>query len=294
LITINPGKIAWSDPFSFRLDPLTNIAISIYFIDVQGNVTGHPGSRTTSYIVEGNKTSEEKLPSAVTTQHWYFITGLDVLTESSSNAIVALGDSLTDGRGSTTDMNDRWTNQLANRLYKNKYTRNVAVLNLGIGGNAVLSGGLGPTAIERFDRDVLGQNGVKWVIIFEGVNDIGNCKREDSLELADKLIDAYKFLIEKAHGQNLYVYGATITPFKGHEYYSYEHEQARLLVNDWIRSSEKFDSVLDFDAVVRDPKDNSKLLNYFDSGDGLHLNPFGYKALADSIDLLLFYRKLEK
>ena len=287
-VTIKPGGYKWSDPFEFNLTPLSNIAISIFFIDVNGDITGHPGSRTTSYIVAGNKTDEGSLSYGASTPHWYFISALDVVAEDNTAAIIALGNSITDGRGSTTDGNDRWTDQLAKRLQENPDTDNIAILNLGIGGNAVLGGGLGPTALERFDRDVLGQNGARWVIVFEGVNDIGNCKDSESLDVANGLIKAYELFIDKAHMAGLKIYGATITPFKGHSYYSYEHEQARIMVNEWIRSSGKFDAVLDFDAVVRDTDDNSKLLSIYDSGDGLHLNPTGYKALADAVDLSLF------
>jgi hypothetical protein len=179
-ISIPPGMVVWSDPCDFNLPALTNLAITIYYgfvepniVNVGNAITGHPGSRTTSYIQTNNVVSASSMPSAATTQHWYTITGVDVLADPASLALVTLGDSITDGRGSTNDLNTRWPDYLAARLNTNPPTASVAVLNQGIGGGAVLSGGLGPTALNRFDRDVLNQSGVRWLIIFEGVNDIG-------------------------------------------------------------------------------------------------------------------------
>jgi lysophospholipase L1-like esterase len=280
--TIPPGEVVLSDPFAYDLPPLTNLAVSIYFGNISATtINGHPGSRTTSFIQSGNAVSAASLPSAAKTAHWYIITGIDVLADASSKALVTLGDSITDGRGSTTDGNNRWPDNLAQRLSTNAAEANVAVINMGIGGNGVF-GGLGPSAQARFDRDVLSQSGVRWLIVFEGVNDIGGGTS------AQSLTNAYAQFVDKAHAGNLRAYGATITPFGGNGYYTPAHEAVRQAVNTWIRTSGKFDAVIDFDAVVRNPITPTNLLSAHDTGDGLHLNPEGYRAMANSIDLTLF------
>jgi lysophospholipase L1-like esterase len=281
-VTISAGETILSDPFDYDLPPLTNLAVTIFFGDVSATtITGHPGSRTTSFIQSGNVASAESLPTAAKTAHWYIITGIDVLTDQSAQAIVILGDSITDGRGSTTDANNRWPDNLAQRLSTNAPTAKVGVLNMGIGGNGVFAG-LGPSAQARFGSDVLNQSGVRWLILFEGVNDIG---RGSS---AQSLTNAYAQFVDKAQASNLRAYGATITPFGGNGYYTPAHEGVRQAVNSWIRTSGKFDAVIDFDAAVRDPATPTRLLRAYDTGDGLHLNPAGYQAMANSIDLALF------
>jgi lysophospholipase L1-like esterase len=287
-ITIPPGVVVFSDPFEFDLPPLTNLAVTIYFGTISATtINGHPGSRTTSFIQSGNVVTAASLPAAATTAHWYIITGIDVLADDSSRAVVILGDSITDGRGSTTDGNDRWPDNLARRLNTNAATAAVAVLNQGIGGNAIF-GGLGPAAVARFDRDILNQSGVRWLIFFEGVNDIGGASAAGSPALATNLIAAYKQFIDKAHARNMLAYGATITPFGGNGYFTVPHEAARQTVNTWIRTNNLCDGVIDFDAVVRDPVTLTNLLGAYNSGDGLHLNPAGYRAMADAINLALF------
>jgi len=279
---IPPGETVLSDPFDYDLPALTNLAISIYFGNVSTtSLNGHPGSRTTSYIQAGNAVSAASLPSATKTPHWYIITGVDVLTDHSSLALVTLGDSITDGRGSTTDGNDRWPDDLARRLATNAPTAAVSVVNMGIGGNGIF-GGLGPSANARFDRDVINQSGARWVIIFEGVNDLG------AGTSAARLIPAYQQYIVKAHTNNFLVYGATITPFGGSGYYTPAHETGRQTVNAWIRTNNLYDAVIDFDAIVRDPAAPTNLQSAYNCGDGLHLNPAGYHAMADAIDLNLF------
>jgi lysophospholipase L1-like esterase len=218
-------------------------------------------------------------------QHWYYLTGIDVEAPAASAAIVALGDSLTDGRGSTTDGNNRWPDDLAGRLHPNAATADVAVLNLGIGGNAVVSGGLGPTAEQRFSSDVLGQSGAKWLIVFEGVNDIGG---STGTSVAMDLITAYGQFIDMAHAHGLRAYGIPITPFGGSMYDSADHQTARTTVNTWIRTSGRFDAVIDMDPIVADPANPANLLPAYDSGDELHLNATGYQKMADAIDLSLF------
>ena len=288
-VAIPPGESIVSDALDFNLAPLSDVAVTIHFDDASSNVTGHPGSRTTSYLQTGDLVSAADLPVSAKTQHWYILSDIDVDAENSSAAIVTLGDSITDGRGSGTDKNDRWPDDLARRLQSEKSTANIAVLNEGIGGNCVLRGGLGPTALSRFDRDVLDQNSVRWLIVLEGVNDIGGSYGTNST-VAPDLIAAYQKFIDQAHAKNIRVYGATILPFEGSQYSSPAHEAARQSVNDWIRTRGKFDAVIDFDAAARDPQNPTHLLPSADSGDHLHPNEAGYKMMADAIDLKLFAR----
>jgi lysophospholipase L1-like esterase len=288
-VTIPAGEVVVSDPLDFDLAPLSDVAVTIDFGGTPAAVTGHPGSRTTSYLLAGDEVSAPDLPQAAKTEHWYILTGLDVEANPSSAAIVTLGDSITDGRGSGTDKNDRWPDDLARRLQADKNTADIAVLNEGIGGNCVLRGGLGPTALSRFDRDVLSQSGVRWLIVLEGVNDIGGSRGpEAAAAVATNLIAAYEQMVDQAHARNLRVYGATITPFGGSFYDRPGHETAREVVNHWIRTGGKFDAVIDFDAALRDPQNPSHLLPAADSGDHLHPNEAGYKIMADAIDLKLF------
>jgi lysophospholipase L1-like esterase len=285
-VTIPTGGVLDSDAFTFSLAPRATLAITIVFGNTPAAVTGHPGSRTTSYLVSGNAATAMSMPGAATTAHWYFVTGVDVLanTNAQSGAIVALGDSITDGRGSTTDGNDRWPDDLSRRLRASAAVADVAVLNEGIGGNAVLSGGLGPTAVQRFSSDVLGQSGARWLVLLEGVNDIG----ASTQDLSAALIAAFGQFIDMAHGAGMRVYGIPILPFGVSMYASDAHEASRQTVNTWIRTSGRFDAVIDLDSAVRDPATPENLLPAFDSGDHLHLNPAGYQKMADTIDLTLF------
>jgi lysophospholipase L1-like esterase len=274
-----------SDPFDFNLPVLANLAVSIYFGNVSAtSINGHPGSRTTSFLQSGNVLTAASMPAAARTQHWYIITGVERSADTAGQALVVLGDSITDGRGSTTDGNNRWPDDLAERFNAKAPATSIAVVNMGIGGNGIF-GGLGPAAVRRFDRDVLNQAGVRWMIVFEGVNDIGGNKTGT---IATNLIAAYKQFIDKAHLKHILAYGATITPFGGSFYYTAAHETARQTVNTWIRTNELYDAVIDFDAAVRDPLIPTKLLSAYDSGDGLHLNPAGYQAMANEINLNLF------
>ena len=255
-VTLEPGATAVSDPFDYDLAPLTELTVSAFVGPTQNDHTGHPGSRATSYIATGNAVSEPALAAPVTTEHWYLLTGVDVLAEARSRAVVTFGDSITDGRGSTTNGNDRWPDALARRLQDNSETSRVSVLNHGIGGNAVLSGGLGPTGLARFERDALGQDGVRWVIVLHGVNDIGG---STDASVASRLIEAYEGFIDRAHEKDIRVYGAPILPFGGSQYASPDHETARQTVNDWIRTSGRFDAVVDLDEAVRSPTTRRKI-----------------------------------
>jgi len=291
--TMQPGTEVISDPISFDLKPRALVAITICLGETSQTVTGHPGSRTTSYIVEGNHSEKgADFSKAARTDHWYIVTGIDVEASKNATATVAiLGDSITDGRGSGTNKQDRWPDVLAMNLQKDAKTKSIGVLNLGIGGNAVLRGGLGPYALSRYDRDILKQSGVKWVIIYEGVNDLGGTRDSTvAFQVAQGLIDAYTKMIADAHNQGLKIYGATITPFKRNGYYRTYRDAARNMINDWIRTSGKFDALIDFDKTVRDPKDPAKLLDEAQAGanDYLHLNEMGYRMMGGSIDLGLF------
>ena len=286
-ITIPAGEAVFSDPCDFSLPALTNLAITTYLGDISATtINGHPGSRTTSFIQSGNVVAAPSLPAASKAVHWYLITGVDVLADSASQALVVLGDSITDGRGSTTDRNNRWPDDLAQRFNTNTPTAKAAVVNMGIGGNGIFRG-LGPAAVKRFDRDVIGQRGVRWLILFEGVNDIGG---DHAGTIATNLIAAYAQFVAKAHAHNLLVYGATITPFGGSFYDTRHHEASRQTVNSWIRTNSLYDGVIDFDAAVRDPVTLTNLLSTYDSGDHLHLSPAGYQAMAKAVNLGWFGR----
>jgi len=284
-VTIQPGEYVTSDPIKFKLAGRQNVAITIHYGQCDNKVvTGHPGSRTSSYLAEGN-TSD--FSSAQRTDHWYTLCGIDVAGRKKTRAVAILGNSITDGRGSTTNEQNRWADNLSRALLANKATADVAVLNLGIGGNCVLRGGLGPTASSRFNRDIMQQEGVKYIIIFEGINDLGGSR--NGAETAKGLIEAYQKMIAAAHERGIKVYGATITPFKGNNYYSPDHEAARTTVNEWIRTSGQFDAVIDLDKTMRDPDDPQAMQRRFlFENDFLHYNAEGYKIMGESIDLSLF------
>ena len=220
--------------------------------------------------------------SGQTAEHWYIISGVDVMADAAAKGIVILGDSITDGRGSTSNANNRWPDLLAKRMQANSATAKVAVMNQGIGGNAITSGGLGPTATDRYMRDVLGQSGVKYVIVFEG--DQRHRQRRDRRRPSRR---PWTGFISKAHAAGLLIYGATVTPFGGNAYYSAAHETVRQSVNTYIKSG-KFDGYIDFDAAVKDTSNPPKIQAAYDSGDGLHLSPAGYQKMADTVDLTYF------
>jgi lysophospholipase L1-like esterase len=284
-VTMYPGAAIISDPFQFDLQPLSDIVITIYFGNTSPDVTGHPGSRTTSYILTGNEVSRENFSGAVTTDHWYIINTINVMAPDSAYAVAILGNSITDGRGSGTNKQNRWPDELANRLQENPETQQVAVLNEGIGGNAVLSGGLGPTALSRFQRDVLDQSGVRWLIILEGINDIGG---SFGTGVGNNLINAFTQMINTAHANGIFVYGATLLPMKGSSYYTTQHEAEREIVNEWIRTSSLLDGVIDLDMALRDPADTLSFLPIYDSGDHLHPSEAGHHMMAEAVDLNLF------
>ncbi|MBN1117240.1 MAG: SGNH/GDSL hydrolase family protein [Bacteroidales bacterium] len=292
--TMEPGVVATSDAVSFGLQSRMDVAITIYFGETSPDVTGHPGSRTTSFILPGNNISASEFVGDVKTDHWYVINGIDVKAPKSAGAIAILGNSITDGRGSGVNKQNRWPDILSEQLVKNEATSLVSVLNQGIGGNCVLRECLGPAAIDRFERDVLKQENVRWLIIFEGINDLG--QTPDSIvamQVANDIVAAYDKMIALAHENNILVYGATIMPVGKSFYYAGYKDAARNFVNDWIRNSGKFDAVIDFDKIMRDPNDTICLLPDVHSGDFLHPNEFGYETMGKSIDLKLFETVME-
>ena len=288
IVSVPPGAAVWSDELIETVPALSELAITLYMTTVPARLTGHPGSRTTSFIVPGNRVREPALISATKTEHWYVISALETMAPPGASGVVVLGNSIADGRGSGTDKNDRWPDNFARRLQNDSRTRLVAVLNAGIGGNAILRGGLGPTAIDRFERDVLNQRGARWLIVSEGVNDLGGARPDSAMSTATQLIEAYQRFIARAHARGIRVYGATVLPFGGSFYDAPQREAARARVNDWVRHGGTFDAVIDFDAALRDPANPSRLRGDADSGDHLHPNENGYRMMADAIDLGLF------
>ena len=292
-VSVPPGAEFVSDPLSYSVAALSDVAVTFHLDTAPARETGHPGSRATSYYVHGDFVGAANLTEPKHVDHWYQVSAVDVLAAPGAAAVVALGDSITDGHGATTNRNDRWTDVLAQRLQVSLVTRNIGVSNQGIGGNHLLTDGLGPNVLARFDRDVLAQAGVRWLIVFEGVNDLGGLAREGEVSPAEhsamvqRVIATYLQVIARAHTHGLAVYGATITPYTGSGYYHPGplSEADRQAVNQWIRQAGHFDAAIDFDAVVRDPAHPDHLLSAYDCGDHLHPSPAGYKAMAEAIPL---------
>jgi lysophospholipase L1-like esterase len=297
-VIVPPRAEFISDPLPFAVTPLSDLAISFHLNAPPSLQTGHPGSRSTTWYVHGDVVSAANLTDSKHVDHWYQISEIDVPASPGAASVVALGDSITDGHGATTNGNDRWTDVLAQRLQASPSTRNIGVSNQGIGGNHLLTDGLGPNVLSRFDRDVLAPTGVKWVIVFEGVNDLGALARNGEVPVTEhaalvrRVIAAYRQIIERAHAHGLQVFGATITPYIGSDYYHPGplSEADRQAVNEWIRAAGHFDAVIDFDAVVRDSQNPGQLLPAFDCGDHLHPSPAGYKAMGEAVPLSLFTR----
>ncbi len=282
--TIPVGAPMVSDSVDLETPPLGDLAVTIRVQDPTKAVTGHPGARCTSYLLSGDHMTSPDLAGAARTPHWYYLCGIDIETTDPNVAAVAiLGDSITDGRGSATDGDGRWTDHLARRLNEGAQGRRVGVLNLGLGGNRVLNDGLGPNALARLDRDVLAQPGARWLIVLEGINDLGTRSAT-----ARDLIAAYEQIIERAHARGIKVYGATILPCQGSFYFTAALEAARDEINTWIRRSGRFDAVIDLDAATRDPRRPSRLSSAVDGGDHLHPGPEGYRIMAGAVDLGLF------
>ncbi|KAH7098964.1 SGNH hydrolase-type esterase domain-containing protein [Auriculariales sp. MPI-PUGE-AT-0066] len=293
-----------SDPIDLTVLPQSMLTISIYLANGQAStlVNSHQASHTTSFWAVGDYTEAEDLPitntSTQTSERWFFISGVEVWARPRNCGFVIVGDSITDGTGSTSNGNDRWPDRLLARMQKNAETSSIAVLNQANGGNRVLADGRGPSALSRIERDVLAQSGIRYAMIFEGVNDIGTV--DTTVEAQDAIIArlklAYIQMAHRVHALGIPLFGATITPFGSPQnptpsphYSDVVREQARLSLNEWIRgSSSPFDAVIDFDAFVRDPANGTQLNPLYDSGDQLHLNPSGYQVIADNFPLDLF------
>jgi lysophospholipase L1-like esterase len=295
-VTVPAGTEYISDPIDYSVPPIANLAITFHLDVPPTRETGHPGSRSTSYYLHGDFVSAANLPAAKHIDHWYQLSGIDVLAPPGAASIVALGDSITDGHATTTNGNDRWTDVLAERLQASPSTHAIGVLNQGIGGNHLLTDGLGPNVLARFDRDVIAQPGVRWLIVFEAVNDLGGLTRLGEISPAEhaafvtRILAAWQQIIDRAHAHGIEVIGATITPFVGSDYYhpGSATEADRQTINAWILASGHFDAVLDFDKVVRDPAHPDRMIPADDCGDHLHPGPAGYRAIGESIPLTLF------
>ena len=280
---IPAGKQIVSDALKFKLRNLERVAITINYTLAPEVPTVHMGSRTTSYIMKGVTNAHSSFKDAFQENHWYNISGIDVYTMSNNmSAIAIMGNSITDGKCSTDNAQNRWPDVMSEMLQLKHKITNQGVLNLGIGNNRVtVPGGFGALAKERFDRDILMQSGVKKVIIFEGINDIGAAKSGNSETVARQIIESIQGMVRKAKARKMKVYLGTITPFKGAGYYSHFHEAARLYVNDWIRSQAKnVDGILDFAKLLQDPNDDRRMKREYASNDWLHPNPAGYKAMG--------------
>jgi lysophospholipase L1-like esterase len=289
-LSIPPGAPVVSDPLDFPVPQHGDVVISIFVTGDPTPPTVHLTGLHTTYVSKaGDFTKAAEITDAATTQSWYWISSLDVLAPTDAGAIVAYGDSITDGATSTPDTDRSWPSQLAERLAANKATKNVAIVNHGISGNRLLADGAGVSALARFDRDVIAQPGVKWLVVLEGINDIGISTMMGGAGVsADDLIAAHKQMIARAHTYGIKAIGATLLPYGGAMYYSEKGEAIRQAVNQWIRTSRAYDAVVDFDAKLRDTQNPSQLNPAYFINDHLHPNDAGYKLMADTFDLSLF------
>jgi lysophospholipase L1-like esterase len=283
------GASLLSDPVDLAVPAVGDLVVSIYLPEASGLPTQHATGLHTTYISsEGDFTAKTDFTPARTTSSWYFLSGVQVLAPADTGLIVAFGDSITDGATSTVDANASWPSRLAQRLHDAGVT-NLAVVNEGIGGNRLLIDGAGVNALARFDRDVLGQPGIKYLVLMEGINDIGGATRPGGLQVtAEDIIAIHKQMIARAHMRGIKVIGATLTPYEGAGYYSESGEAIRTAVNQWIRTTDMLDGVADFELAERDPANPKKFRPGFNIRDNLHPNDAGYKAMAESIDLSMF------
>jgi lysophospholipase L1-like esterase len=297
--SIPAGGFLTSDALAMSVPALADLAVSLYLSTKVSNPTVHPFALETTYISQGDQTGDAEFETTSTITSWAFLTNVDVHVAETNAAIVALGDSITDGFGSTVDANHRWTDIVAARLIA-PTGKGVAVLNAGLSGNRILHDApegylwYGPDALNRFDRDVLGQSGVRFVVVLEGINDIGlpgYLAPESEQVTSAQIISGLLQLIQRAHSRGIKIYGGTLLPFEGAIYpgfYSASKESEREAVNDWMRSRNSFDAVIDFDRALRDPNHPTRLLTLYDSGDHVHPNDAGYSAMGSEVDLHLF------
>jgi lysophospholipase L1-like esterase len=285
-VTIPAGETKWSDPLDFKVRSDGKLAVSVFIREKTGPVTWHPRSMQTNYITSGNKAGSSDFGAyEQEEQSWFWLDAVDVLADSSmKGSIVVLGSSIANGNHSTPDTDHRWPDYLANRMKQSDIQ--MSLVNAGISGNQLIEStpDKGESALERIERDVFDQTGIKSVILHQGLNDI----RHHPEYSADDIIDKMKEIIEKTHDRGLKIYGGTLTPYKGSGRYTAEGEKVRQEVNDWIRTSGEFDGVIDFDKAVRDPEDPERYLPEYDAGDHLHPNDAGYEKMAEAVDLSMF------
>jgi lysophospholipase L1-like esterase len=294
--SIPAGAEYVSDPVDLPVKALTTLAISVHLPEHPPLVTGHPGSRATSYIAKGKQLATAQFANPVTADRWYLLSGLDVVPVAKSAAIAVIGDSITDGYGVKPNTNSRWTDYLIPRLQAAPQTRNLALLNLGIGGNRFLLDGSGPNALARFERDVLMRDGVKYLIILEGVNDLGTLTREAPVSAEEhrafvkRFLIGYAQMVARARNRGIKVIGGTILPYGASEYYhpDAQNEADRQAINAWIRTPGNVDAVIDFDALMRDPERPMFMRKDVDSGDGLHPSMHGYRVMGEAVPPSLF------
>ena len=295
-VVIPAGAEYVSDRIDMRVAALATLAVSMHLSELPKLQTGHPGSRATSYFVPSDQLAAAELRGARTVDHWYFLNGIDVDPERPSAAIAIVGDSITDGHGVMSNSDTRWTDTLLERLRTSAATRALAVLNLGIGSNCLAEACVGPSAAARLERDVLARNGVRYLIILEGVNDLGMLTRDAPVSaeahraLVQRMIGALAQISAQARERGIKVIGGTILPYGGSGYYHPDaaNEADRRAVNDWIRTRGNVDAVVDFDALMRDPAQPNRLRKEFDSGDGLHPSAAGYRFMGEAVPLTLF------
>jgi lysophospholipase L1-like esterase len=291
-VTIPPGALVVSDPAAVNVPAGSDLAIS-FFLPAQTihQLSQHGGADQISYTAPGNVVGAKTLDNPTEIRSWPFVKGVDVKVSAQCAAVVAFGDSITDGAFAAVNQNARWPDELARRLLANPKTAGIGVLNEGIGGNRILHDNTGPSALARFDRDVIAQAGVKYVIILEAINDIGHAYttvRPYDVVSADDLIAGYVQLAERAHTHGIKVYFATLTPYTGAGYMSPAGEQVRQALNQWIRTTKEIDGFIDFEKATQDPANPAVFLPAYDHGDHLHPSDPGYKAMGDAIDLSLF------
>jgi lysophospholipase L1-like esterase len=292
-VSIPPNAVVLSDPIKMTAPDYADLAISVFLPNATKGAGIHYAASQTNYIGAGDLTAAAAIPEPAKIASWVFLSGVDVLASANAGSIITFGDSITDGARSTTDANHRWPDILAARL-KGHHR---GLLNAGIGGNRILHDALpnnirfGENALARFDRDVLSQAGVGYVVVLEGINDLGHAGTSAPVSetvSADDVTAGLTQLIERAHEKGIKIFGCTITPFEGAAYFSAERELKRKTINEWIRSGKGFDGFIDFDKATRDPEHPDHILAAYDSGDHLHPADAGYKAMGDAIDLALF------
>lgn len=294
LFTIPPGGLMVTDPVDLNVPPLSDLAVSVYIPGKAERQTQHSLGLHTTYISkEGDFTNAPSMTDSSTSLSWYWLASIQVMAPSTTGSVIAFGDSITDGFHSTADTNRMWPAVLSQRLLAS--SSKLSIVNEAISGNQILRDGLGVNALARFDHDVIARAGARWLVILEGINDIGRglgpAATPETAVSADDLIAADRQMIERAHTHGMKVIGATLTPYEGAGYYSEAGEAARVALNSWIRTGGAFDAVVDFDKATRDPSHPARFLPEYDSGDHLHPNDVGYQAMADAVDLTIFSAK---